>query len=88
MIKSVKLTLKQYNKLWAQIKNDYPISVTLIRDKTKRVLGFVSRNHVTCDPTDDHFMYVYLDFYDAHKKTMFMLKYSEFLNDNSKHNRK
>lgn len=69
------LTHGQWNKLAERIKQDYPPSVYLIRDKMQRVLGFVSRLH----RTSNYDSLVYLDFYDEPKKTMFLLKYSEYL---------
>lgn len=57
----------------------------LIREKMKVVLGFVVRKHREWIPEKGYDGYgnweetIKLDFYDESKRTMFLLKYSEFL---------
>jgi len=55
--------------------------VLLIREKMKKVLGFTSRRHHYFNQEDDYVEEIHLDFYDEPKRTMFLLKYSEFLNE-------
>jgi hypothetical protein len=89
MSRSVKLNHRTWDAIFAKIKTDYPPSVSLIRDKMKSVLGFTVREHVnyrkdfnynTIDWRDER-SEIHLDFYDEPKRTMFLLKYSEFLNE-------
>jgi len=93
MTTSIKLSEPDWATLHDRIKKDYPQSVWLVRDKMRRVLGFVPREHEEWNkkltgncfnskgwevsfPTTT----IHLDFYDDKKKTMFMMKYSEYLN--------
>lgn len=71
-------------KIHRNLAQNYPASVILIREKMRSVLGFTVRRHREwikdqefnySDPIDS----IHLDFYDQPKKTMFLLKYSEFL---------
>lgn len=51
----------------------------------KRVLGFVDREHaVWMEDTYKRTSDVRLDFYDEPKRTMFVLKYSEYLDKSGK----
>jgi hypothetical protein len=86
-IKSIALTLEQWNKIYTQIAKDYPSSVLLIREKTKSVLGFTVRRQQKwsqdiggsyCEDS------IALDFFDAKKKTLFLLRYSDFLTNSGK----
>lgn len=78
--RSVKLQTKQWNKLQERLKEEYPLSVLAIRDKMKRELGFTTRN--AYGPLPGSHIYepiVHLDFFDEPKKTMFLLKYGDYL---------
>ena len=44
-MKPIELTYTQWIKLSKELHNDYPPSVLAIREKTKKVLGFTSREH-------------------------------------------
>lgn len=89
MTTSIKLSEPDWVTLYERLKKDYPKSVWLVREKMRRVLGFVSREHKEwCE--DTYFegsgvglkylkTAIHLDFYDDKKKTMFMMKYSEYL---------
>ena len=44
-MKSLKLSLADWDDVQTKLRNDYPPSVTLIRSKMKRVLGFTVREH-------------------------------------------
>lgn len=74
--RSIKLSEKQWDKLHKRLKADYPLSVVAIRDKMRRVLGFTTRT----DRTQDYWKpVIHLDFYDEKMKTMFLLKYGDYL---------
>lgn len=90
MSKPVVLSEAAWAKIYNQIAKNYPPSVLLIRDKMKSVLGFTPRIHESW--MDSHveindvrygtkwcFKTVHLDFYSEPKRTMFLLKYSEYL---------
>lgn len=82
MSKSIILSEHTWRKLYTQLAQDNPPSVLLIREKMKKVLGFTSRRHNYFNRADDYFVdEVHLDFYNEAKRTMFLLKYSEFLNE-------
>ena len=44
-MKPITLSISNWKLLLAQLHKDYPPSVLAIREKTKRVLGFTSREH-------------------------------------------
>lgn len=81
----IELTPETWERVKEQLKQDYPMSVFAIRSKQKRVLGFTERNHWTYN--DDKSKWnrpvICLDFFDERKRTFFLLKYSELL-DNPK----
>lgn len=75
----IKLTEKEWHAIHDRIKQDYPASVLLIRDKCRRVLGFTSRTHKEWRQTNGGrwtpVITTFLDFYDDSAETMFRLKY-------------
>jgi hypothetical protein len=90
MSQAVKLSKLQWLKLREKLIQDYPRSVILLRWKMLEVLGFTDREHeewvdYTDDPMDMGWSTkarqttVHLDFYNEPKRTMFLLKYSEYL---------
>jgi len=85
MSKSLILTEPQWQKISNSIANNYPLSVSLVRDKMKEKLGFTVRKHrewVKDQGYDGYGNYketIHLDFYNEPKKTMFLLKYSEII---------
>lgn len=92
-MKPIKITPKQWDRLLAQLRLEYPPSALLIRDSMKRKLGFVNRNFKKWieNPKADYAWdsghyeeHVMLDFFDERKRTLFILKYSEFINGVSK----
>ena len=92
VITSTELTLKQWAKLHHRLSQDYPASHLLIRSVMRRELGFLARRHAAWQPTElatrtgSYGYYrdcIYLDWYDAAKKTFFLLKYSEYIHDDS-----
>ena len=81
MSKPIELTHTQWNTLYKQLMQDYPMSVMLIRERMKDKLGFVNRNHREFEPQSHSFKeVVMLDFYSEKKRTFFIMKYSELLN--------
>lgn len=92
MSKHISLTPAQWSRLKTRLMADYPISVLLIREKMKNVLGFVARDYEEWN-LDHHDSWekkkdVRLDFYNEPKRTMFLLKYSEYLDGLKKTDRK
>jgi len=67
------LKKSQWEKIESQIRKDYSQnpSVFLIRSRMREELGFTWRK----DVYGYHDYDVFLDFYDEHKKTIFILKY-------------
>ena len=84
MSKPIILTEGQWVKIYNSIARDpnYPPSTLLIRSKMREILGFTSRTHV--DRNEDDWRkatMMHLDFYDEAKRTMFLLKYGDYLNE-------
>jgi hypothetical protein len=91
MSKPIVLSEKAWLKIYNHIANTYPPSVLLIRNKMKEVLGFTSRTHeewIEYDTVDrrnvgwgtkECIQTIHLDFYNEPKRTMFLLRYSEYL---------
>ena len=83
MTRSIKLSEPDWATLYHRLKQDYPTSVLLIREKMRKVLGFVPREYEEWRKVDMGGAYpetrIYLDFYDEKKKTLFVMKYSEYL---------
>lgn len=84
MTKPIVLTEAAWAKLHQRLAKDNHSSVMLIREKMKVVLGFTVRRHrewakneVSMAPVDS----IRLDFYSEPKRTMFLLKYGEYLED-------
>ena len=73
-------------RLMREIRDTYPPSTWMIRDKMRRELGFTVREHEVWrqsryGPWSDQ--EYYLDFYDAVQQTWFMLKYDRYLRDDN-----
>lgn len=80
MSKSIKLSQKQWFALKLQIAKDYPRSVWLIRERMRDVLGFTDRDYKHYDIKNHRYIEeVHLDFFNEPKRTMFLLKYTKFL---------
>jgi len=90
--KPVVISKKNWSKIKDQIAKNYPPSVLLIRNRMRAVLGFTVREHeewIDREVNINDVSYgtkwientIHLDFYDNPKRTMFLLKYSDFLND-------
>jgi hypothetical protein len=84
-MKALVLTLNQWAKIYCEIKANYPPSVTLSREKMRRVLGFTPREHQEWrGPEEPIFGYkttVHLDFFDEQQRTMFLLKYGDWIRE-------
>lgn len=94
MSKPVVLSEGSWLKIYNHIAQNYPPSVLLVRSKMRSVLGFTSRTHDEWLDSEVHIgnasygtkwqiKKIHLDFYNEPKRTMFLLKYSEFINDTS-----
>ena len=92
MSKPIILTEQQWGRLNTRLKNDYSPSVMMIRPKMREVLGFTPREHTEWVGYYDtatkeekkagwhgYKKKIHLDFYNEPKRTMFVLKYSEYL---------
>jgi hypothetical protein len=91
MMKSIKINEPSWHSIITEIQKEYPKSIWLSRDKMRRVLGFVPREHEEWHTVNSKDIRskgwerryptttIYLDFYDEHKKTIFILKYSKYL---------
>jgi hypothetical protein len=88
MSKPIVLGKSQWEKIYAEIKQDYPLSTVLIRSRMRETLGFSLREHSEWTPPNGndyyghHSVTMRLDFYDEPKRLMFLLKYGEFLEKN------
>lgn len=91
-MKALRLTQEQWQQINSEIVKTYPRSVWMIRPKMREVLGFTPREHEEwlgyyddASPEDrragrhGYKKSVHLDFYDEAKRTMFLLKYSEYI---------
>jgi hypothetical protein len=90
MTKPIVLSEGAWLKIYNRIAKEYPPSVLLVRDRMREVLGFTSRRHEewfkrNVDKRDVGYgtnylvRSIHLDFYNEPKRTMFLLKYSEYL---------
>lgn len=81
-MKPIVITTEQWKSLKERINNDYPPSVRLVREKMKRVLGFTPRFYEEWDNSTGRMINMHLDFFDEQKRTLFLLKYSEYVTQN------
>ena len=82
------MTPDQWESLKEKLFEDYSRSTVLISYKMKEILGFSVRTHTEW-PEDltwgqGPVTTIRLDFYNEPKRTMFVLKYSEYLVKSSK----
>ena len=73
-MKAIKLTEIEWHRTIQQISKCHPPSVLMIRRKMREVLGFTQRKHRSSSGVEIH-----LDFYDEPKRTMFLLKYGDWI---------
>jgi hypothetical protein len=84
MSKPLVLSHAQWSRLKTQLTLDYSQGVMMISWRMKDKLGFTVREYqawkevgAKWNPTSD----IRLDFYNDSKRTMFLLKYSEYLSN-------
>jgi len=79
MSKPIVLSHSQWEKLRTRLNTDYGRSIMMLRDRRKKILGFVDREHRWYTEQHGYMSHICLDFYDEPKRTMFILKYGEYL---------
>jgi hypothetical protein len=84
MSKPIVLTQDKWYKLKNRLTNDYSPSVMMLSYKTKDKLGFTVREHREWTEQRGYMVDIRLDFYNEPKRTMFLLKYSEYLEKDGK----
>jgi hypothetical protein len=83
MAKTITLTTEQWDILKAQIVEDYGRTTVMISWRLKDTLGFTVRSHTAELTNDKHWRAsctIRLDFWDEILHTMFLLKYSDYIN--------
>jgi len=87
-MKPIILTVDQWQQIRTILQQEQPKTVFMLRNKMKRVLGFTVREHNEWIIKPDGGygeQRIHLDFYSEKKRSMFLLKFSEILNnDNGK----
>lgn len=81
-MKSIILDDNKWDMLLEKLLDDYPTSSIVIREKMKQKLGFTRRYHLVIIKDEYGTQYkreVHLDFYDDKKRTMFELKYCDYI---------
>jgi hypothetical protein len=91
MTKPIEVPRHQWPKLLERLKEDYPPSVFLIRDRMKEKLGFVYRDYKDWDDNIGKYggwrkNCIMLDFYSEKKRTWFIMKYGEYVTDDTDSN--
>lgn len=85
MTKPIKLERSTWSSLLTELHKLYPKSVLAIRQRMRDKLGFTPRDHRYFDPRESRYIdVVFLDFYSENKRTMFLMKYSEFLSNDQR----
>jgi hypothetical protein len=93
MSKAIKLSLSQWKNIKLKMVADQTVSKStlLIREKMKQRLGFTVREHsewVHYKKPDGGYKElvhsIHLDFYSEPKRTMFLLRYSEIIDEKEK----
>lgn len=79
MSKPIVLTNWQWEKLKNRLTNDHSPSVMMLSYRMKDKLGFTVREHRSWTERIGYMTDIRLDFYNEPKRTMFLLKYSEYL---------
>lgn len=75
-MKPITYTHSEWINIWERIKQDYPPSVYLIREKMRKKLGFTHREHTQWEPEMTRFKtLIHLDFYDERYRSLFLLRY-------------
>ena len=84
MSKPIVLTHTQWGKLKNRLTTDYSPSVMMLGYRMKDKLGFTVREHRSWTERIGYMVDIRLDFYSEPKRTMFLLKYSEYLDKSGK----
>lgn len=80
---TIVLSTQSWHLLQERIIEDYGRATLLISWRLRATLGFSVREHTWYDHVDgfmDRFTDIRLDFYDEQLQTLFLLKYSDFVN--------
>jgi hypothetical protein len=93
-VKALVLTTKQWGLVLSKIKQDYPPSVWLSREKMRRSLGFTPREHTDWLGYYDsasiedrkagkhgHRTTYHLDFFSDYHRSFFLLKYGDWISE-------
>ena len=78
------LSVRRWHLLQEKILEDYGRSTLMISWRLKATLGFSVREHTWYEDVDgfmDRFNDIRLDFYDEQLQTLFLLKYSDYINE-------
>lgn len=94
---TLRLSPAQWKAIRKELKEEYPKTVFMLKSKMKAVLGFSVREHsewIDATKMEDfhnadegwhmgkkHQFSICLDFYNERKYTMFLIKYSEHINN-------
>lgn len=91
-MKSLKLTINEWQKINIELAKHHPRSVWMVRPNMRKVLGFTPRAHEEWLGNYDEVSLedkkagrhgykrsIHLDFYDEAKRTMFLLKYGDLI---------
>jgi len=77
--KAIKMPMYKWYKLHERINQDYP-NVFLFRHRLRNTLGFTTREQHYMDANRKNYEHrMCLDFFSEPKRTMFLLKYGEYL---------
>jgi hypothetical protein len=79
MSKPIVLTQSKWAILRERLTADYSPSVMMLSYRMKDRLGFTVREHREWTQQRGYMTDIRLDFYNEPKRTMFLLKYSEYL---------
>ena len=79
MSQPIVLTPSKWYKLKERLTSEYSPSVMMLSYRMKDKLGFTVREHRSWTQPHGYMLDIRLDFYNEPKRTMFLLKYSEYL---------
>ena len=79
MSKPIVLSEPKWAKLRERLISDHGLSVMMLTYRMKDKLGFTVREHREWTEQRGSMVDIRLDFYNEPKRTMFLLKYSEYL---------
>ena len=87
-MKALVITLNEWHKIVQQIAKHHPKSVWMVRSKMRKVLGFTTREHTEWvedgDISSGFKKRIHLDFYNEQQRTMFLLKYGDWIRQETK----